>query len=179
MVMDEVTTPEFEMAVKIPVVLVMLKLRMILAFIDKVVAAAEFINPDEVPAVPVTVALRIKFELMVTALPPVFTIPLIIDAAVPKTTVFATVLLSIFIVPVAVLLIPCMLQTPVVVPVSPIAIELASVVLPMVLFLIVKLPNAPAVAIPIKLCPKVAPVPVLKPPITLFCILVVALADAA
>ncbi|MFN9519423.1 MAG: hypothetical protein ACK574_06775, partial [Bacteroidota bacterium] len=88
-------------------------------------ASALLLIPSEVPAVPVIEAVQIKFELMLTALPPEFTIPLIREAAVvPKTTVFATVLLSTFIVPVAALLIPCMVHTPEVVLLSPIVMEL-------------------------------------------------------
>ena len=178
MAMVEVTAPELEIAVKIAVVFVMLKLRIVLLLIDKVEGAALLFIPNEVPAKPVTEALVIKFALMVTALPPPFTIPLIVEAAVPNTVVFATVLLSIFIVPVAPLLIPCMVHIPVVVLLSPIVMELASVVLPMVLFLIVKLPETPRAAMPIKLCEEVAAEIVEKPPTILFCMLTVALADA-
>ena len=102
----EVTAPEFKIAVKIAVVFDMLKLRIVFLFMDKVAGVAALFIPSEVPAKPVTEALVIKFALMVTALPLLFTIPLIVEVPVPNTAVFATVLLSILIVPVAALLIP-------------------------------------------------------------------------
>ncbi len=71
-------------------------------------------------------------------------------------------------VPVAALLIPEKNVAPVVVPLTPTAIEFAVAVLPMVLEEIVKFPAAPAVLIPKKLYTTVAVAPKLIPPMLLF-----------
>ncbi len=149
MLIAVVSTPEFSIPIKEADVEPIVAPLIIFVKMFNVSAAAEFSIPLKSP-VPELVPAIIEFvEIVSNPLAPILLIPVYADEDVPNAEQFCIVFPVMEITPVAAFRIPVNLQTPVVVvPLVPIVIECAVVVLPIELLAIIKLPAVPAVFIP-------------------------------
>ena len=158
------TAPALEIPEKLPVAEEMVWLRIILLFTFRVTGAAELTIPVNAP-VPVffpEITVLVFMLIVPETIPAPLLMPVNTDAAVvPKVAAFRMVLPVMEVVPVPdeVLLMPLKVQTPVVVAPFPTEI-LSAMPLPMMLLVMVKLPEPPVVTA-LKVYPSAAPPPVL------------------
>src|SRR5262245_59298025 len=152
MLIAAVTAPLCSMPRKTPDVPFQVMPRIVLLLRLTVAAAADETIPSQVAdelarLEPLRMLLFVMLSVLPAA-PPVLLMPRKMLAPVPKRESFWIVLFVIVIVPVAALRSPAKLVTAVVVPLMPIWMESAVVVLPTVLPLRVTLPPVPAVSMP-------------------------------